>query len=263
MYDFDPAPSVGGRGQSPVTMDYAPQQRERRLLLIARQATYLAPLRGLLERGLGYGVSALLGDRDAVTSAGTTGFDLILLELSDDLARGATVMNCVPRFVGATPLIVLARGAKDRDEVEALDGGASDFIRLPCPNAVLLARIRAQARQFLRSEHAELKFGPYLFRPGARELFDPMAKARIRLTRTENALLRYLYWQNGRAVSQYDLLTEVWGYNATVCSHTVQTHIYRLRKKVERDPTNPELILTASAGYVLAPHAHGHLTPLT
>ena len=76
---------------------------------------------------------------------------------------------------------------------------------------------------------------------------------KVRLTEKETNILKYLYRAQGKPVARDELLSEVWGYNATVTTHTLETHIYRLRQKVEPDPANARLLLTDAGGYRLQP----------
>ena len=228
----------------------APQDEQGVLLVVKRQSS-LAALAPLLRAVLDVELLAITGPEQAMLQAKSPSLRSLLIEMDPGDGAAVHMIQRLRRDGVQTPILVLARSTEVQDEVRALEAGASDFVRLPCARAVLLARIRAQVRQHEASEHAELRIGPYLFRPATRELLDPARRSPIRLTRTETALLRYLYRQNGRSVSQYDLLTEVWGYSRRVRSHTVQTHVYRLRRKIEADPANPLLIVTKDDGYLL------------
>jgi DNA-binding response OmpR family regulator len=115
----------------------------------------------------------------------------------------------------------------------------------------LLARIRAQLRVYDSSEDAVFKVGPYLFRPSAKQLQDSARGKRLRLTEKEAAILKFLYRAGGKPVPRQILLNEVWGYNSNVTTHTLETHIYRLRQKIEPDPTDARLLVTESGGYRL------------
>ena len=77
--------------------------------------------------------------------------------------------------------------------------------------------------------------------------------AKIRLTEKETSILKYLYRSGDKVVSRELLLHEVWGYNAGVTTHTLETHIYRLRQKIEKEPSNAELLVTETGGYKLVP----------
>ena len=116
----------------------------------------------------------------------------------------------------------------------------------------LLARIRAHLRQRESSEEALFRIGPYTFQPGAKHLIGEKGN-KLRLTEKETAILRFLYRAGQAVISREVLLREVWGYNANVTTHTLETHIYRLRQKIERDPAKAQLLVTATGGYKLIP----------
>ena len=122
----------------------------------------------------------------------------------------------------------------------------------PFKLGVLLARIRAQLRQHEQSEDAVFTIGPYTFKPAAKLLLDGDG-SKIRLTEKETSILKYLYRAGERVVTRDVLLHEVWGYNAGVTTHTLETHIYRLRQKIEKDPSHAELLITETGGYKLVP----------
>ena len=135
---------------------------------------------------------------------------------------------------------------------QGLEAGANDYVTKPYRFAVLLARIRAQLRSHEQSEGAVFQLGGYEFRPSAKILVDENER-KIRLTEKETNILKYLYRAGDKSVSREELLAEVWGYNAGVTTHTLETHVYRLRQKIEPDPGNARLLLTEAGGYRLAP----------
>jgi DNA-binding response OmpR family regulator len=113
--------------------------------------------------------------------------------------------------------------------------------------------LRAQLRQHEQSEDAVFNIGPYSFRPSTKLLVDAANKKKIRLTEKETAILKYLYRAGARTIGRDTLLGEVWGYNAGVTTHTLETHVYRLRQKIERDPSQAEILVTEPGGYRLVP----------
>ncbi len=151
-----------------------------------------------------------------------------------------------------SPVIMLTAQGSEADTVQGLEAGANDYVTKPFKFAVLLARIRAQLRQYEASEDAVFQIGGYTFRPGAKLLIGDKG-SKLKLTEKETAILRFLY-RAGRAVVGRDtLLAEVWGYNAQVTTHTLETHIYRLRQKIEANPSEACLLLTEPGGYKLLP----------
>jgi len=117
---------------------------------------------------------------------------------------------------------------------------------------VLLARMRAQLRQHEQSEDAIFSIGQYTFKPASKLLIDDKG-SKVRLTEKETSILKYLYRSGEKVVPRETLLLEVWGYNAGVTTHTLETHIYRLRQKIEKDPSNAEILVTEAGGYKLVP----------
>ncbi|HXR00443.1 MAG TPA: response regulator transcription factor, partial [Pseudomonas sp.] len=151
------------------------------------------------------------------------------------------------------PIIMLTGAAAEDDIVSGLNAGANDYILKPFRTNELLARVQAQLRRFDTSEDAVFIIGPYTFRPAAKLLIRTDTKQRIRLTGKEVDILKFLYRHANRDVSRQVLLDEVWGYNAGVTSHTAETHIYRLRQKIESDPTRFRLLTTTPGGYRFDP----------
>jgi DNA-binding response OmpR family regulator len=150
------------------------------------------------------------------------------------------------------PIIMLTGHDTDSDTILGLESGANDYITKPFRFAVLLARIRAQLRQHEASEDAIFTIGPYTFRPSSKLLLSPKGN-KVRLTEKETSILRYLFRAGQRPVSRETLLQEVWGYNSGVTTHTLETHIYRLRQKIEKDAATPAILVTEAGGYKLVP----------
>lgn len=154
------------------------------------------------------------------------------------------------RAAGVTcPVILLTAKDGDADVIEGLDAGANDYVAKPFRFAVLVARIHAHLRSHEQNEEAVYRVGPYTFRPSAKMLIDHLGR-KIRLTEKETNILKFLY-RSGETVGRETLLHEVWGYNPAVTTHTLETHIYRLRQKIERDPTEAQILITESGGYRL------------
>jgi DNA-binding response OmpR family regulator len=156
------------------------------------------------------------------------------------------------RIKGVTaPILMLTGQLTEADQVRGLDSGANDYVTKPFKIAVLLARIRAHLRSHESSEDAVFHIGPYEFRPSAKLLSEQAGGRKVRLTDKETSILRYLYRAGQKSVSREELLREVWGYNAAVTTHTLETHIYRLRQKIEPDPAVAAILLTETGGYRL------------
>ncbi|MDJ0981329.1 MAG: response regulator transcription factor [Kiloniellales bacterium] len=180
-------------------------------------------------------------------------FDAILLDVGLPDMDGRDVCRLMRRNGVKSPIIMLTAAESDADTILGLDAGANDYVTKPFKLGVLLARLRAQLRQHEQSEDAVFTIGPYTFRPSAKLLVHGETKKKIRLTEKETAILKYLYRTGNKVVGRDTLLGEVWGYNASVTTHTLETHVYRLRQKIERDPSNAAILVTEPGGYRLAP----------
>lgn len=180
-------------------------------------------------------------------------YNLVLLDIGLPDLDGREVCRLIRRAGMKMPIILLTAAATDADTILGLDSGANDYVVKPFNFAVLLARMRAQLRQFEQSEDAIFRMGPYTFRPSQKLLVDEeRGSQKVRLTGKETDILKYLYRAAG-SVSREVLLDQVWGYNASVSTHTLETHIYRLRQKLERDPGNATILITEGGGYRLRP----------
>ena len=182
-------------------------------------------------------------------------YDAILLDVGLPDADGREFCARLRRDGRKMPVIMLTGADAESDVVRGLDSGANDYIAKPFRLPELMARLRAQLRVFDNSEDAVFTIGPYLFRPSAKLLLEPGRNRKVRLTDKESSILKFLYRAGGKPVPRQILLNEVWGYNSAVTTHTLETHIYRLRQKIEPDPSNARLLLTEGGGYRLDPVA--------
>jgi len=187
-----------------------------------------------------------------VEAAKGSHFDLVLFDVGLPDMDGREAVKLLRKAGFKSPVVMLTANASDADQILGLDAGANDYVTKPFKFAVLLARIRAQLRQHEQSEDAVFTIGRYTFKPASKLLVDEKG-GKVRLTEKETSILKYLYRTGEKVVSREVLLHEVWGYNAGVTTHTLETHIYRLRQKIEKDPAHAELLVTESGGYKLVP----------
>ena len=192
-------------------------------------------------------------EAEAKIGSKDTRFDAIILDVGLPDGDGRDLCMKLRRLGIKVPIIILTGSDEESDVVRGLESGANDYIAKPFRLAELLARLRAQLRIFENSEDAVFNIGPYVFRPAAKLLQEPVKNRRIRLTEKEAAILKFLYRAGTKPVARQVLLNEVWGYNAAVTTHTLETHIYRLRQKIEPDPSNARLLVTEGGGYRLDP----------
>ena len=180
-------------------------------------------------------------------------FDVILLDVGLPDMDGREACRLMRRGGVKSPIIMLTGSDMDADTILGLDAGANDYINKPFRLGVLLARIRAQLRQHQQSEDAVFSIGPYMFKPSAKMLIEDASEKKVRLTEKETSILKFLYRAGNKVVGRDTLLGKVWGYNAGVTTHTLETHVYRLRQKIELDPSNAEILVTEPGGYRLVP----------
>jgi len=190
---------------------------------------------------------------EALATAGRERFDAILLDIGLPDMDGRELCRRMRSAGVSAPIVMLTAADSEADTVTGLDAGANDYVTKPFRLSVLLARLRAHLRQSEHSDDAVLTIGPYTFQPGAKLMIDGGARKKVRLTEKETAILKYLYRAGDRVIGRDTLLGEVWGYNAGVTTHTLETHVYRLRQKIERDPAHAEILITEPGGYRLMP----------
>jgi len=184
-------------------------------------------------------------------AAKTGQIDLVVMDVGLPDIDGREAVRILRKNAFKAPIIMLTGRDTDSDTVLGFESGANDYVTKPFRFTVLLARIRAQLRQYEASEDATFTIGPYVFRPSTKLLLSHKGN-KVRLTDKETSILRYLYRAGQRPVSRETLLQEVWGYNSGLTTHTVETHIYRLRQKIEKDAAAPAILVTEAGRYKLA-----------
>lgn len=188
----------------------------------------------------------------AVQAVKADHFDLLIMDVGLPDIDGREAVKMLRKGGFRSPVIMLTAQDGEADTILGLEAGANDYVTKPFRFAVLLARIRAHLRQHEASDDAIFQIGPYSFKPGAKLLVTEKG-SKVRLTEKETAILRFLYRAGQRVIGRDVLLQEVWGYNSNVTTHTLETHIYRLRQKIEVDPGRSRLLVTESGGYKLVP----------
>jgi DNA-binding response OmpR family regulator len=178
--------------------------------------------------------------------------DLMIMDVGLPDMDGREAVRMLRKGGFKAPVIMLTGQDSESDTILGLEAGANDYVTKPFRFAVLLARIRAQLRQHEQSEDAVFTIGHYSFRPSGKILLDERGQ-KVRLTEKETAILKFLYRAGEKVITRDVLLHEVWGYNSGVTTHTLETHIYRLRQKIEKDPSRAELLVTDVGGYKLVP----------
>jgi len=192
------------------------------------------------------------GATKAIAMARAEPVDLLIMDVGLPEMDGREAVKLLRKGGFKAPIIMLTGHDGESDTILGLEAGANDYVTKPFKFAVLLARIRAHLRQHEQTEDAVFTIGRYTFRPSTKLMVDERG-SKVRLTEKETAILKYLYRAGEKPVTREVLLHEVWGYNSGVTTHTLETHIYRLRQKIERDPSAAELLVTEAGGYKLVP----------
>ena len=224
--------------------------QSRRLLIVDDDADLRHVLTEQLALHPEFEVDTAETAEAALESVAQSAPDLIIMDVGLPDLDGREVVKRLRADGYRRPIVVLTAHDSDADAVRGLDLGANDYIGKPFRFVVLLARIRSQLRQYEASEDAEFQVGPYTFRPTSKNLVDAQG-GKLRLTEKEAAILRFLHRAEQQPVPRETLLKHVWGYNSGVTTHTLETHIYRLRQKIEANPAEAQLLVTEGGGYKL------------
>ena len=187
-----------------------------------------------------------------VQTARNNHVDLLVMDVGLPDMDGREAVKLLRKGGFRAPIIMLTGHDTDSDTILGLEAGANDYVVKPFRFAVFLARIRAQLRTHEQSEDAVFAIGQYTFKPAQKILIEENG-GKVRLTEKETAIMKYLYRAEQKIIGRDELLEQVWGYNSGVTTHTLETHIYRLRQKVEKDPSNARLLVTEGGGYKLVP----------
>jgi len=229
----------------------------KRILIVDDDAILTDMLGEQLLALEGYRCACVGSGEEALKRAKKDYFDLVILDVEMAGMGGRETCRLLRAAGLIAPIIMLTAASSDADAIRGLNAGATDYIAKPFKLGVLLARVRAHIRQFEHSDDAVLGIGRFDFWPGTKMLLeqtdddDGVAPKPIRLTDKEAQILKFLYQHGGRVVSRGELLDEVWGYHDGVTTHTLETHVYRLRQKMEIDPSRAEILVTEPGGYRL------------
>jgi len=231
---------------------FAPMAQRKTILIVDDDPDIRESLAEQLGLSQEFAIQMAATGEAGVEAALASRADLVLLDVDLPDIDGREVCRRLRAAGVAAPVIMLTASSGDTETIQGLDSGANDYVTKPFKFAVLLARIRAQLRSHEQSEDAVFRIGPYEFRPATKLLVDEKLR-KIRLTEKETSILKYLYRAGDTPVTREELLAEVWGYNAGVTTHTLETHVYRLRQKIEPEVGGAKLLLTEAGGYRLAP----------
>jgi DNA-binding response OmpR family regulator len=232
-------------------MAMMPNNSPRKILVVDDDQDLRATLSERLRLTEGYDVVAVGTGAEALDKAVNAHYDAILLDVRLPDIDGTQLCQILRRQQVRVPVIILSTVSGEADVILGLEAGANDYVIKPFSVGILLARLRSHLRRFDYCANAILTIGRYQFHPADRYVIKERSKTKIYLTNKEGQILKYLFWAGNRFVTRGQLLAEVWGYNALVETHTLETHIYRLRQKLEADPANPSILLFDGRGYRL------------
>lgn len=230
-----------------------PMSTGKRILIVDDDVTLGESLSEQLDLHEEFTTEIVHSAGDALARLRDAMVDLILLDVGLPDMDGRETCRVMRKQGIKCPIIMLTGADTEADTILGLESGANDYVVKPFRFGVLLARIRAHLRQHEQSEDAIFKIGKYTFKPSAKMMLDEVDDNKVRLTEKETAILKFLYRAGERVVGRDVLLHEVWGYNAAVTTHTLETHIYRLRQKIEDNPSDARLLVTDQGGYKLCP----------
>jgi len=227
----------------------------RRIVIVDRDPKFCEALSEQFELQQDYACGIFTDAASALAGMDSEGADILLVDsgLPDMPLRS---FNEALRVKDASvPVIFMLRSGDEEDEESLSDlVGDHDVVARPFRFADLLVLVRANLRARETHEESDIAIGPYRFRHATKLLIgdgEEGEEQKIRLTEKEADILKFLSDVEGQVVSREVLLAEVWGYNSGVTTHTLETHIYRLRQKIERDPSNAEHLVTEAGGYRL------------
>ena len=176
--------------------------------------------------------------------------DLILLDIQMPDGNGVEICKRLRREGFAKPIVMQTAKNAESDIIEGLEAGANDYVTKPLRMGELLARIHTQLRQFKASDDARFELADLNFVP-ANKMLHKMECGRMQaLTEKETTILKFLYRAFPESVTKDELLIEVWGLQNGLTTHTLETHIYRLRQKIGRLTKTP-IVITTENGYRL------------
>jgi DNA-binding response OmpR family regulator len=224
---------------------------KRKVLIVEGDSEQRKALAEQLSLYGGFDAVVAEDGNEAIQAAKVGQIDLAIMDVRLPDIEGHNAVRILRGNGFKAPIIMTGDDIdSDSDAILGLDSGANDYVIKPIQFPVLLARIRAQLRQHEASDEAVFTIGSYTVRSGSKLLLGTEG-SKVHLTEKEASILRYLYRASEKPISRETLLQEVWGYNSGVITHTLETHIYRLRRKIEKNAATPVILVTESRGYKL------------
>jgi len=231
-------------------------------ILLVEDDVHIAELLRLHLRDEGYEVTHCGDGNEGVRQLELGGWDALILDLMLPGVDGLEICRRARAMTRYTPIIITSARSSELHRILGLEVGADDYLAKPFSVLELVARVKALLRRVdalaknLRIDAGSLELGGLTLDPIAREVL--LNGGRIELTSREFDLLYFFAKHPDKVFSRMDLLNQVWGYQHDGYEHTVNTHINRLRTKIESDPAQPSWILTVwGHGYKFSPQGGG------
>ena len=224
-------------------------EKRKHILLVEDDESILFGLQDILD-GEGYQISTASNGIDGLKLAAEKSIDLLVLDIMLPGMNGLEICKKIKKAKMALPIIMLTAKSSEIDKISGLDYGADDYITKPFSLSELLARIRAILRRAYPTENnlKHYSFGNVEIDLIKMEAF--VNNNEIKLTKKQFAILKYFIHNDGKVVHRHDLLNNIWGYDKTPSTRTVDTFILEIRKKIEENPSNPKHIVSISGvGY--------------
>ncbi|CDG82486.1 response regulator transcription factor [Janthinobacterium agaricidamnosum] len=228
-------------------------------VLIVEDDMHLAGLLTMHLKDEGYAVTHCADGYAGLVQLGQGGWDALILDLMLPGVDGLEICRQARAMTRYTPIIITSARASETHRIVGLELGADDYLAKPFSVLELVARVKALLRRVdamareRRGDTGNIELNGLSLDPLARE--GKVNGKRLELTPREFDLLYFFVKHPDKVFSRMDLLNHVWGYQHDGYEHTVNTHINRLRAKIETDPTDPRRILTVwGLGYRFAAH---------
>ena len=229
---------------------------EKRKVLVVEDEWDIAQLLQLHLNDAGFDVSLAADGHEGMRMAFEGQWDLVILDIRLPGPDGLSICRALRRDLAYVPILMLTSKSSELDRVLGLDLGADDYVIKPFSVSELMARVKAIFRRVdslekrLPGHDAPLIIGPLSIDTNGREV--TLSGDEISLTAREYDLLLHFARHPGHVYSRAQLLDQVWGYGHEGYEHTVNSHINRLRSKIELNPAQPQLIITVwGVGYKL------------
>lgn len=197
----------------------------------------------------GYEVESAFDGFDAMEMIEIESYDLIVLDLNLPNMDGMEILKNLRKEDVETKVLILSARSQIQDKVEGLDAGANDFLQKPFHLDELKARVRSLTRRNFIQNNTELSFDKIKFDSKNRTIF--IDDKELKLTRKESGILEYLLLNQGRPVSQEELIDHVWDSSVDLLSNSIRVHISALRKKLKQELGYDPIENRIGIGYLL------------